>query len=279
MPVTILWNEDDGLVNCCALDIDEEESYSWPTMVTTHPIETGGVITDQVVLGNPKLVVSGYITNKPGPNNYMLYGALVEGLERDDTASGAYKSTEITIKNQREYDFKQIELKVPGKKLRPNAAALVEAGFNALFGDTPSAQNRIVTTIKEQKFNIQAWTLDVGGDDPGKARIKALIDALIKLREERRRVSAMGDLVTLHNCIVSDLQVPRKVEDGEGAQISITFEQIKTVFAKDTEAPTASPGLQKAKEAGSKAAEYSENYEAEKDKTLASNVYGQANGF
>ena len=279
MPVTILWLEDDQSISCCALDIDEEESYSWPTTVTTHPIETGGVITDQVVLGNPKLVVSGYITNKPGPNNYMLYGALLEGLAEDETAKGTFKPSELTIKNQKEYDFKQIELKVPGKKLRPNAAALVEAGFNALFGDTPTAQNRIVTVVKEKKQSVMSWSLDVGGEDPGKARIKALIDALIKLREERRRVSAMGDLVTLHNCIVSDLQVPRKVEDGEGAQISITFEQIKTVFAKDTEAPTASPGLQKAKEAGSKAAEYSENYEAEKDKILASHVYGQANGF
>ena len=270
MPVTVMWNEDDGSVNCIALDIDEEETYSWPTVVTTHPVESEGPITDQVMLGNPKLVVSGYITNKPGPSNFLLYGALVEGLEQDDSASGAYTLTEITAPNKREYIFKNVELKIPGKPLRANATALVKAGFNALFPSVPTAQVRAVGAVKERKVSVQAWQLNVEGADPGKQRIKAAIDALVKLRTDRRRCSAMGDLYTLHDCVISDLQIPRKVEDGEGAPFSITFEQIKTVYAKETEAPTAAPGLQQRKQAGSKATEYSANYEDDQKAVLQS---------
>lgn len=261
MPITILWDEDNGSVNCVALDIDEEESYDWPATVTTHPVETGGVITDQVILGNPKLVVSGYITNKPGPSNFLFYGSLVQGFEQDQTASGSYVATGLTVKNQREYGFQNVELKVPGKPLRANAAALVSAGFNALFPSVPTAQTRVVTVIKERTVGVQAWTLNTGGVDPGKRRIQAVLETLIRLRNERRRVSAMGDLLTLTDCIISGIQMPRKVDDGEGAPFTITFEQIRTVSSTETAAPTAAPSLQQTKAAGSKATEYATDYE------------------
>jgi hypothetical protein len=128
---------------------------------------------------------------------------------------------------------------------------------------------------------MSPWTLDavnVEGEKGDKQRIVRAIDALVELEQGRKRVSAMGDLITLHDCIISDLQIPRKTEDGEGVVINVTFEQITTVFAKDTEAPTA-PEFQKLKASGSKAAEYSDNYEAEAAKSVVSLAYDAANGI
>ena len=152
------------------------------------------------------------------------------------------------------------------KIVRANVWALLSAGFNALFPKQNSVDQRVVSVIKERKVQMQAWTLN----DPGKNRIGEVLTALVTLNTNRRRCNIVSDIYSLTDCVISDLSVPRKVDDGEGAPFSVTFEKIRTVSTQTVEAPVAAPALQKKKEAGSKATEYSGEYADDRQKTLAS---------
>ena len=262
MPITVVWNEDDGSVNCLALDIYEEETYEWKGAATSHPVESGGNVTDQVRLDNPRLTVRGYVTNKPGPSNYLHYGAAVvetEGLQQDDTAAGDYEKFTIEVNTKKEYSLKTVKLDVPGRKPRANAGALLRSGFDALFGNEPTAQQRVQDKQSRRRAEVVAWRLK----DPTLNRMALILDALVQLQQGRKRCNVMSDLRKMLDCVITEISVPKTVEDGEGAPFVITFEQIKTAFATATEAPRPDSGLQPTKNAGSKAATYSADYPAE----------------
>lgn len=259
MPVTVIW-EEGGLASSLALDTYDEENYNWDTVVSTHPVEGGGLVTDQVQLSNPKLVVSGYITNKPMPSNYIFYGAIVEGYETNLSAAGEFRSIELEdIPPRPEYSIKRKKLVIPSSKMQYNAAAVLGAAFKAITNSgPPEVDQRILTGKTPRKIRVQSWQLF----DTGRNRIADAISVLTQLRDSRMRVDVISDIVRMTGCVVSGVAVPRKTEDGEGGSFTITFEQIRTATATETARP-ATTLLQKPKQAGSKATTFSEKYPAE----------------
>jgi hypothetical protein len=86
----------------------------------------------------------------------------------------------------------------------------------------------------------------------------------------------MSDLYTLLDCVVTEVSVPKTVEDGQGAPFQIVFEQIRTAFTEEVEAPDS--GLTATKNAGSKASAYSEDYPAEQQTELLRSMLGEGAG-
>lgn len=259
MPVTIIW-EEGGLPSSLALDIYDEETYNWDATVSTHPVEGGGLVTDQVQLANPKLVVSGYITNKPMPSNYVFYGAVVSGFETNLSAAGEFRNVDLeNLPGRDEYEIKRKKLIVPAKKLKYNVASLAGAAIKAIAGGgPPEVDQRVLKQVTPRKVKVQGWQLF----DTGRNRITDALSALVQLRDNRIRVDVISDLVRLTGCIVSGVSIPRKAEDGEGGTFNITFEQIRTAIATETTKPATSL-LQKTKKAGSKSTVFADKYPQE----------------
>ena len=253
MPVVFSWEEDDGSLGIASLDIEEEETYDYPSTCTTHPVEGGGVITDQVQLGNPTITITGYVSNKPTPSN--------------DLTAGSFKQTPLTLPGTKTFTTKQTKLDVPGSKINPNVGSLLAAGINAI-GSAISGPLKIPARAygppEKRNVSVNAWTLN----DPSYSRAVEFLEALKGVRDSRRRVDVATDFTFMGGCILK-FTIPRKPEDGEGCPFVIVCEQIRTVYAQDVDTPKPSePLTQKRKATGSKATVPLTTDETKKSKTL-----------
>lgn len=262
MPVTVIY-EDGSKAKALTLDIENEETYVWESQVAAHPIEGGSIITDSVILANPKLTVSGYISNKPLPSTFTQAGAEAEGFEQDNTAAGAW-SSEVLEGRTNIYDKKNTKLDVPGSKMQYNASAVIGAVVDAIAGPaTPSVELRKAAGASTKNVTVQVWKLN----KPDTNRITEALGVLLKLRENKTLVNVISDVTSLLDCIVQNVSLPRTAEDGQGATFSVTFEKIKLVYSAEADAlgSTVNSLVQKKKAAGSKATK-----ESKKDKGLRS---------
>ena len=249
MPVSILYTEG-TIAKVLTLDIYEEETLSLTSQVSKHPVEGGDVVTDQVQLDNPRLVVSGYVSNKPLPSNYLNVG----GYATVDNAAGDYGKVTLE-KTTKQYKLEQHKPDLPAKPFRANAGALLDAGISKLVGNAPEFQKRVEDTTKTSEVSVTAWQLQ----NPEVNRVKEAFDQLQTLWRSKQRVHVVTDITELLDCIVSEVSMPRTTEDGEGSTFSVTFEQIKTAVAAETKAAAPSePLVQPKKAAGSKATDGAE---------------------
>jgi hypothetical protein len=142
---------------------------------------------------------------------------------------------------------------MPEPPLKLNAASLVTAGFNKLFGSAPEATMRVRINDRVVAVSATTWTLD----DPQRTRVSEVWDLLSKAWAARLRVDvATESLGLVPGLVLTEVSAPIKTEDGDGAPFSISLEQIRTVSAETVDAPKPLERMgQKKKSSGSKSAE------------------------
>lgn len=237
MAATISWTDEAGKFQFVQLDSYDEETHGHEAECTKSPAETGGVVTDHVRLGNRVLQLVGFVSNTPLPQNEQ---------------GGRYIDTSLNLPSVQVWEQRPTKLDLPEKDLPPNAAGLVRAGFNALFGSEPEALIRYRAAGKTVAGTASIWQLD----DPQRVRVSEVWTLLEKAYLARIRVDVATESIGLvSGLIITNLQMPIKAEDGNGAPFSISFEQIRTVSAATVAAPKPLERMgQVRKPAGSKAA-------------------------
>ena len=236
MAAVISWTDKAGVFQFVQLDVYDEENHELSAECTKFPVETGGVVTDEVRLGNRTLQLVGYVSNTPLPEN-------------DD--KGRFRDQALTIPNTPKYVGKNEKLDIPSPPLKPNLAGLATAGYKALFGSAPEALLRRRQGSNQFAQSVKIWRLD----DPQRVRAKEAWDLLEKAWTEKVRVDvALTDFGLVSNLVLTNVSSPRKVDDGDGLPFSVTLEQIRVVSAKSVKAPKPLERMgQPKKSAGSKA--------------------------
>ncbi len=261
MSTVFVWENDDGTTDACELDIYDTETHGMPCEVSKFPVETGPDVTDNIRTLPKTLVLEGYVSDSPGPLGNLggKYG-------------GSFQPVTLDVPASPNYQLKTEDLHSPGSPLQANVSSLVSAGFNALKGailgdsDTATVMRRGPDKPNE-RVQAQVWTWD-----HWESHMAEAFRLLEKARDTKRLVTAITDLKTYDNMAVTDVQVPRKTEDGAGAPFAVHLEQVAIVSSKDTEAPKPSENIaKKTKSLGSKSGK--EGAEgSEKRKTLAKTI-------
>jgi hypothetical protein len=254
MAATISWTDEAGKFYFVNLDSYDEETHGLTAEVTKFPAESGGVISDNVRLGNRVLQLVGFVSNTPLPQN---------------DAKGRYRSTDLTIPSVPAYKQQSQKLDIPSPPIKPNLAGVVSAGFNALFGSAPEALLRARAADRQIASTAQIWSLD----DPRRSRVSEVWTLLEQGHTAKVRVDVATESIGLvPGLIMTEVSAPIKADDGDGAPFSISFEQIRTVTAETVTAPKPlEPMGQKRKPTGSKATkpETEEDRERRKKSLLA----------
>jgi hypothetical protein len=238
MAATLSWTDEAGKLYFVTLDTYDEETHGLSAEVTKFPTEGSGVVSDHVRLGNRTLQLVGFVSNTPLPQNEEK--GRYASRDLDGVKTAAFKSS-----NQK------LDLPDPPQKI--NAAALLTAGFNALFGSAPEATIRERIADKTVAVSATTWTLD----DPQRTRVAEVWELLAKAWAARLRVDvATESLGLVSGLVLVDVQAPIKTEDGDGAPFSISLEQIRTVSAETVDAPKPLERMgQKKKSSGNKSSE------------------------
>jgi hypothetical protein len=236
MAAVISWTDKAGVFKFVQLDVYDEENHELPAECTKFPVETGGVVTDEVRLGNRTLQLVGYVSNTPLPLN---------------DEQGRYNDQNLTLPTTPKYVGKSQTLDIPSPPLKPNVAGLATAAFGALFGSAPEALLRRRQGDTQQHQAVRVWRLD----DPQRVRAKEAWDLLERAWSEKVRVDvALTDFGLVSNLVLTTVSSPRKTDDGDGLPFLISLEQIRVVSAKSVKAPKPLERMgQPKKPAGSKA--------------------------
>jgi hypothetical protein len=238
MAATLSWTDEAGKFYFVTLDTYDEETHGLSAEVTKFPTEGAGVVSDHVRLGNRTLQLVGFVSNTPLPQN---------------DEKGRYASRDLDGVTTAQYTTNSTRLDMPEPPLKLNAASLLTAGFNKLFGSAPEATMRIRINDLVVAVSATTWTLD----DPQRTRVAEVWELLAKAHLARLRVDvATESLGLVPGLIITELSAPIKTEDGDGAPFSISLEQIRTVSAETVDAPKPLERMgQKKKSSGNKSAE------------------------
>ena len=264
MSTTISWTNDDGSLDVVQLDIYETETHDAPCEVSEFPVEDGLAVTDNIRLKPKTLVLEGYVTDIPLPENV--------------THAGDYNSQSLQLPARPTYQQKNVKLDVPPSPLKLNVASLATAGFNALAGAIGLGSNTNEATVLQRVADTaQTGSAKVWQPTNQDSRVIDAFRLLTKGRDNKVLCQVVTDFATYDNMAFVDLNVPRKTEDGNGAPFSVSFQQIRLVSAQTVNAPKpAETGAQRPKTSGSKATKDSSEDAAAKRKTILASLLNQA---
>lgn len=257
MSTVFIWENSDGSIDACELDIYETETHDMPCEVSEFPVEKGLDVTDNIRLLPKTLVLEGYVSDSPSPLGNMAgkYG-------------GSFGPVDLDLPGSPTYAAKKVKLDTPGKPINFNIGSVVSAGFNALASAVGLGDSNEVTVLQRVGDKPQTGTAQVWTWDHWESHAAEAFRLLEKARDTKALLQVITDIKTYDGMAVTDVQVPRKSDDGAGAPFSVSLKQVNIVAAKTTDAPKpAEPLAKKPVSAGSKSLK-NEADEKKRQKTL-----------
>jgi hypothetical protein len=257
MSTVFIWENQDGSIDACELDIYETETHNMTNEITEFPVEAGPDVSDNIRPTPRTLVLEGYVSDSPSPFNNMAgkYG-------------GSFQLKDLQLPGKPTYQQKTVKLDLPGKPINYNLGSVATAGFGALKGALglgPSDEVQVFQRVpdKAQEGKAVVWTWDHWESHAAEA-----FRLLKKAWETKALVQCITDLETYDSMAVESVVVPRKSEDGAGAPFSVSLKHVLVRSAKSVDAPKpAEPIAQKVKSLGSKSGKEDPNEAEHKRKT------------
>jgi hypothetical protein len=258
----ISWVNGDGSTDVVELDIFEVETHAADNELSEFPVEVGLDLTDNIRIKPRTLILEGYVTDIPLPENV--------------SNAGAYSLQSLDLPNAPSYGRANVKLDVPASPLKLNVASLVTAGFNALAGALGFGGTNEATVFLRGQDVAQSGTARVWQPSNQASRVIDVFKLLTKASDTARLCSVVTDFKSYDNMAIEHLEVPRKTDDGSGAHFSVSFKQIRIVSAQTVTAPKpAITAAQKPTSAGSKATEDESSAASTKKKTLLAALLGR----
>ena len=216
MSFIMLWKDQvSGQASFVSFDVVSEESIASVMAITEHPVEEGANVVDHARPQNIKINVEGYVSNKPLYSN--------TGVEK----LSSYQGVDLTVPlPKRGLRPARRKLDLPTPPLKPNVAALVGAGIDAIKGAiTGGTFIDLAPEDKPDASAIKVTALQPDGEFPDRAR--AMWETLYFVQQARQLVSVSIKLALIDNMLIESLEGPRTIEDGSGASFRLSLTQIR----------------------------------------------------
>lgn len=192
-----------GAVDMVRFDVVTTETHESLLAITDHPVEEGNDVVDNARPSAPRVTVVGYVSNKPLWSN-------------PDVEKFA--------------DFREIDLVIPKQ---PKPFPLTPGGLTRL---ATGAISDVLTEIGLKAGPPSKYSaLAAQSGFPNRAKI--VYETLLLAQSRRSRVKIVTTMREVDNMLIERLNMPRTVEDGNGATFEIDLKNIRTVQSATTNAP------------------------------------------
>lgn len=234
MSTVLSWTNDDGSIEVLELDIYTTETHDMPCEVSDSPVEQGPDISDNVRRLPKQLTLEGYVSDCPIPQTDLDRVARGTDLPGGTPVKGQHS---LNVPGTPTFETKTVPLDVPDPPLRANLAALVTVGFNALAGALglkTGPQATVNQRVADQHYAVRATTWTYQG---WTSHVQTIFRSLERARDNAVLMSVQTDFARYRDMVITNLSVPRTVDDGEGASFRITLRSILIVNSKSVTAP------------------------------------------
>lgn len=202
----LAWTSAGGTPGHLYFDAVLGETHRFSAQVTTNPVESGVDITDNVRADLDKITLEVYVSNSP-----IDAGSLTDQGERD----GGGKNL--------------VKLEVPEYKapLAPTPGAVFGAvgdAIGSLIGGNKKVEGAEVITFPT-KFSS----------------VNQVIQQLRALRDTGQIIQVMTPHWDYQSMLITSVEMPRTLAEGDGAKFSIELSEIRVVESKRTDKPVPVP--------------------------------------
>lgn len=258
----LVWNDASGATQIFVPDLVESEEWSGGSTVTEHPVEVGANITDNVRVGLRKVTLKIFATNEPIDSNQWANAAMGPATVNVPSVTWGPTPSLLDVPEWRNnLELRALATTAGGAVGSALGGALV-GGIGAVGASlVAGAVFPGVVVHVPTKFNIGTppppttppLTVQVlGFDTPGDFVLQT-ITLLEGLRKAAQTIDVIG---TKDSCVglgtpgslgamaITDLTHVEGFEEGTGASITITLQELRTVST--TTVPAPKPSLPRA---------------------------------
>lgn len=221
--LSLAWLDSSGAIISVRFDAVTSETHEALMTITDHPVEVGANVVDNAREMPQTIAIEGYVSNKPLASNPGV-GALLKVQPLDLT---------VELPNQPEYQ--NLPLNLPKKDLQPSLTVITGAIKDLLHPPPSSATVRRPALFT--KYGISVATQSPSGDFPD--RVRDMYEALTKARVDRSLIRVVSAIEDIDAMMISQISVPRTIEDGNGATFHVELRKIRLVSSESVNAPAA----------------------------------------
>jgi hypothetical protein len=242
----------DGVLSTTTLlfDVVTDESWTFPATITSHPVETGSDVTDNVRVGLARCQLTVFCTNEPLQANTFTSPVLTQTQITDDgpdpDATPGAPDTLVAQEWNNALNFsaalKGVGSLVGGAvgKTTGSIVGTAVGGIAAALIDpagpvpTPFAYGYGVTGTDGQQIGVQLYAQP----DNTKDYVSLLLSALTTLQDTVTLITVIGSKNYKSNMVIQSIDMDRSSDTGTGAEFTIVLQEIRFVTTQTVAAPS-----------------------------------------
>ncbi len=218
-PCYFSWIDESGVENTLQFDLVESEAWDQGAEVTEHPVEQGANVADHVRVALPKVELAIFATNEP----------LAQGNNFTDMALGPLPLI-----------AKEWQSNVALRGLITGAGGAIGAAAGGLAGNVVgelvgAAAASLIPPGQEVDTPVVFSTWQPLGEATD--YVGATIQLLLTLKDTAQLITVNGTKQVEDNMVITGLTYTRSADEGTGASISITLEQLRIVQTQTVSVP------------------------------------------